>query len=458
MQIKLFDKTRWRLASWYALVMALILGLCGLVVYQVMIRAYLVSIDLELESVTGTLHSVIEPNLKQPGQIEPVFELVLPNLCLTNSGCSNQQTPSDSQLARNRHGIFSTVYKDKQYYIRFVDTSFKVIAIAGPKSNQLPSTIRTNVWQTLRDAQGNRYSQKSLELHTQDNQTWGYIQVGRSLKELDNRILALKLTLAFGLPASIFLVGASSWWLAGLAMRPIDRSYKQMQQFTSDASHELRTPLAAINATVETVLDLEHLSEQEARDTLISIRRQNLRLSSLVQDLLLLSRFDQKTQVTDRQRICLNDLISDVMEEFSALASNADLQLTSLEYSQPLYVLADEDQILRLISNLIANAIKYTPSYGYVNVTLKRSNGDAVIEVKDTGIGIPLAEHVRIFDRFYRVDSNRSRSSGGSGLGLAIAKAIVEAHKGSIEVQSQLGKGSNFIVRLPVLSTDEPLY
>ncbi|RUT01510.1 two-component sensor histidine kinase [Dulcicalothrix desertica PCC 7102] len=458
MQIKLFNKTRWRLAAWYALVMALILGLCGLVVYQVMIRAYLVSIDLELESVTGTLHSVIEPNLKQPGQIEPVIELVLPNLCITNSGCSNQQIPSHSQQAHNRHGIFSPVYKDKQYYIRFVNTSFKVIAVAGLKSNQLPSTIRTNVWQTLRDAQGNRYSQKSLELHTQDNRTWGYIQVGRSLKELDNRLLALKLTLAFGLPTSIFLVGASSWWLAGLAMRPIDRSYKQMQQFTSDASHELRTPLAAINATVETILDLEYLSEQEARDTLISIRRQNLRLSSLVQDLLLLSRFDQKTQVTDRQQICLNDLINDVMEEFSALASNADLQLSSsLEYSQPLYVLADEDQILRLISNLIANAIKYTQNGGYVNVTLKRSNGDAVIEVKDTGIGIPLAEHVRIFDRFYRVDSNRSRSSGGSGLGLAIAKAIVEAHKGSIEVQSQLGKGSNFIVRLPPVSTDEPL-
>jgi signal transduction histidine kinase len=455
MQIKLFDKTRWRLAAWYALVMALILGLCGLVVYQVMIRAYLVSVDLELESVTGTLHSVIEPNLKQPGRIEPIFELVLPNLCFTDSGCSNQQIFSHPQLAHNRHGIFSPVYKDKQYYIRFVDASFNIIAVAGLKSNQLPSTIRTDVWQTLRDAQGNRYSQKSLELHTQDNRTWGYIQVGRSLKELDNRLLALKLTLAFGLPASIFLVGASSWCLAGLAMRPIDRSYKQMQQFTSDASHELRTPLAAINATVETILDLEHLSEQDARDTLISIRRQNNRLASLVQDLLLLSRFDQKTQVTDRQRICLNDLISDVIEEFSALASNADLHLSSsLEYSQPLYVLADEDQILRLISNLIANAIKYTQKDGYVNVTLKRSNGDAVIEVKDTGIGIPQTSQVRIFDRFYRVDSNRSRSSGGSGLGLAIAKAILEAHKGSIEVHSSPGKGSNFIVRLPAYSAE----
>ncbi|BDA73902.1 two-component sensor histidine kinase [Calothrix sp. PCC 7716] len=458
MQIKLFNKTRWRLAAWYAMVMALILGLCGLIVYQVMIRAYLLSIDLELESVAGTLHSVIEPNLKQPGRIEPVFQLVLPNLCLADSGCPNQQIPSHSQLAHNRHGIFSAVYKDKEYYIRFVNTSLKVIAVAGLKLNELPSTIRIDVWQTLKDSQGNRYSQKSLELHTQDNQTWGYIQVGRSLKELDNRLVALKLTLAFGLPTSIFLVGASSWWLAGLAMRPIDRSYKQMQQFTSDASHELRTPLAAINATVETILDLEHLSEQEARDTFISIRRQNNRLACLVQDLLLLSRFDQKTQATDRQPCCLNDLIIDLMEEFSALASNADLEISSsLEHSQPLYVLADEDQILRLFSNLIANAIKYTPAGGYVHITLKHSTNDAVIEVKDTGIGIAPEEQVRIFDRFYRIDTARSRSNGGSGLGLAIAKAIVEVHKGSIEVQSQLGKGSTFIVRLPASGTEEEL-
>jgi signal transduction histidine kinase len=455
MQIKLFDKTRWRLAAWYAIVMAIILAICGFTVYQVMIQAYLVSIDRELESVTGTLHNVIEPNLKQPAKIEPVIELVLPNLCLANLTCPNPNETKYQKLLHEEHGMFSSVYQDKQYYIRFINTSGKLIAVAGFKTQELPKTFNPKTWQTLKDSQGNRYSQKSILLHTQSNQDWGYIQVGRSLKELDNRIFSFKIFFAIALPIGVILVGGSSWWLAGLAMQPIDKSYKQMQQFTSDVSHELRTPLAAINATVETILDLEYLSEQEARETLKTIKRQNNRLAELVQDLLLLSRFDQKTQVIQKESCCLNDLINDLLEEFSDLANNADLQLTSsLEYSQPLCVLGDEDQILRLFSNLIANAIQYTPAGGYVNVTLKRNNDDAVVEVRDTGIGIPSEEFPRIFDRFYRVDSNRSRSTGGSGLGLAIAKAIAQANGGSIEVQSQLSKGSTFLVRLPVFSAE----
>lgn len=454
MQIKLFKRTRWRLAAWYAAVMGLILILCGLVVYQVMIQAYLVSIDRELESVTGTLHNVIEPSLKQPSRVEPVFKLVIPNLCLANSICPNQIKPNHHKSFHPEHGIFSNVYKDKLYYIRFVDTSGKLIAAAGFRPDELPLIVQTNVWQTIRDKQGDRYSQKSLALHTQDNQIWGYIQVGRSLKELDNRLASLKLIVGLGLPISILLVGGSSWWLAGLAIRPIDRSYKQMQQFTSDASHELRTPLAAINATVETVLDMEYLSEQEARDTLASIKRQNNRLAELVQDLLLLSRLEQKTLVTQKELCCLNVLVNDLIEEFSALASAANLQLTSsIEYHQPLYVMGDEDQLLRVLTNLIANAIQYTPAGGYIKVILKRINGHAVIEVQDTGIGITATDVKRIFDRFYRVSSDRSRSTGGSGLGLAIAQAIVQTHQGSIEVQSQLNKGTSFIVRLPPIRT-----
>lgn len=318
MQIRLFRKTRWQLATWYAVVMALILSLCGFVVYKVIIDAYVASINRELESVAGTLHDVIEPNLKQPGITELVFQQVLPNICLAESSCPTQNILSHSQSTHNEHGIFSTVYKDKQYYIRFVDGSGRLIAVAGFQPDELPPTVQTQVWQTVKDLQGNRYSQKSLLLHTQDNQDWGYIQVGRNLNDLDNRLAALKLILAVGLPITVLLVGGSSWWLAGLAMRPIDRSYKQMQQFTSDASHELRTPLAAINATVETLFDMEYLSE-EARDVLASIQRQNHRLAELVQDMLLLSRLEQQTLATQQVHCCLNILINDLIEEFSAL-------------------------------------------------------------------------------------------------------------------------------------------
>ena len=295
MQTRVFNKTRWRLAAWYGAFMGLFLSLCGIAVYQVMIRAYLLSIDRELEAVTGTLHSVIEPNLVQPKRLEPVFQVVLPNICLPDSDCSKNKIPTHIQLVHPQHGIFSTFYQDKIYYVRFIDTSKNLIAVAGVSASELPPSVQTRGWQTLKDTRGIRYSQKSLPLHTQQNQLWGYIQVGRSLKELDNRLRAFKLILIFGLPITILLVGGSSWWLAGLAMRPINGSYKQMQQFTSDVSHELRTPLAAVNAKVETVLDSSHISEEQARDVLESVKRQNFRLAELVQDLLLLSRLEQKS-------------------------------------------------------------------------------------------------------------------------------------------------------------------
>jgi signal transduction histidine kinase len=449
MQIRLFSKTRRQLALWYAMVMGLILTLCGLAVYKVIIDAYLVSINRELESVTGTLHNVIEPTLKQPGRAEPVLQQVLPNICLVESGCPTPKIFNHSQNNHAEHGIFSIVYKDQQYYIRFIDNSGRLIAVSGLQPHELPPTVRTEVWQTVKAPDGHRYSQKSLLLHTQNNQVWGSIQVGRSLKDLDSRLTALKFIVGLGLPITVLLVGGSSWWLAGLAIQPINQSYKQMQQFTSDASHELRTPLAAINATVETVLDVEHLPEQEARDTLASIKRQNYRLAELVQDLLLLSRLDQQMQATQWLPCCLNVLINDLIEEFSALASAADLTLTSSVLCQQLlYVIGDEDQLLRLFYNLIANAIQYTPAGGYVTVILKRNNGHALIEVQDTGIGVSPHEQKRIFDRFYRVNSDRSRQTGGSGLGLAIATAIVQTHGGSLHIQSELGKGSTFIVRL----------
>lgn len=451
MQIRVFNKTRWRLAAWYGAAMGLFLSLCGVAIYQVMIRFYLLSIDKELEAVTGTLHSVIEPTLEQPKRLKPIFQVVLPNLCVTDSNCSTTKIPSHIQRLHSQHGIFNTFYQDKIYYVRFIDASGELIAVAGVSPDELPQSVQTLGWQTLKNKRGIRYSQKSLQLHTQNDQLWGYIQVGRSLKELDNRLAAFKLILAFGLPTTILLVGSSSWWLAGLAMRPINRSYKQMQQFTSDVSHELRTPLAAVNAKVETVLDSSHLSEQQARDVLTSVKHQNLRLAQLVQDLLLLSRLEQQTLMPQKQPCCLNILIEDLIEEFSALANASSLQLQSSILShQPLYVIGDEDQLLRLLSNLIANAIQYTPAGGNINIILKKNNGDAVIEVIDTGIGIAPQEQEVIFDRFYRVNESRSRRSGGSGLGLAIAQVIAQAHGGKIRVKSQVDKGSTFSVRLPL--------
>lgn len=451
MQTKLLHQTRWRLALWYAAVMGLILSLCGFAVYQVIIEAHLAAIDRELESVTGTLHDSIEPNLKQPGRLEPIFQQLLPDICLAKSNCPTSIIYRQDHRASTENHIFSPVYQGNYYYIRFVDSSRRLIALAGFQPEGLPLTVGKEVWQTLKDRQGNRYYQRSLPLHTQDHRLWGYIQVGRSLKEVDSRLAALIWLLGLGLPITVFLVYVSSQWLAGLAMRPMNQSYQQMEQFTSDAAHELCTPLAAIQATVESVLRMPHLSELDARDTLKTVKRQNHRLAELVQDLLLLSRLRRPILLTQQLPCCLNDLISDLIEEFTDLVLAANLTLkSSVRVDEPLFVVGDEDQLYRLISNLIINAIQYTPKGGHITVVLDRSDHQALIQIQDTGIGIAPREQTRIFDRFYRVSSDRSRSTGGAGLGLAIAKAIVQAHGGSIQVQSELGKGSTFTIHLPL--------
>jgi two-component system OmpR family sensor kinase len=160
---------------------------------------------------------------------------------------------------------------------------------------------------------------------------------------------------------------------------------------------------------------------------------------------------EQQAVPRRHQLCCLNDIVSDLVEEFAALAISKSVTLTSsVGVDHPLNVIGDEEQLYRLVSNLIINAIQYTPTGGQVTVVLARSDNQALIHVQDTGIGIAPFEQTQIFDRFYRVNSDRSRHTGGSGLGLAIAKAIVQAHHGSIQVQSELGKGSTFIIRLPL--------
>lgn len=430
-QNKLFHLTRWRIAGWYAVVMGFILGLCGLGLYQAIVHAHWQTLDRELESVAGTLHDSIENTLKQPGRLEPATQQFLP-----------ERTQKNHVLGAMHQG---------DYYIRLLNRSGQIIGLFGFQPQGLPLTLEADTWQTLSDAQGNRYHQISLPLHTQDNRPWGYMQMGRSLQDIDDYLANVRLVLLLGLPLAMLLVGGSSWWLAGRAMQPIYQSYRQIQQFTADAAHELRTPLAATQAQVESALHMVRLSEPEARDILGSIERQNRRLTQLVADLLLLARMERQPVPVRRQTSCLNDIVSDLVEELESLALAAGVTVRAdIRVCQPINITGDEEQLYRLVSNLIVNAIQYTAKGGLVTVVLDRNDDRALIQVQDTGVGIAKSEQKRIFERFYRVSSDRSRHTGGSGLGLSIAGAIAQAHHGSIQVESELGKGSTFTIRLPL--------
>ena len=435
---KIFLTARSHLAIWYAGVMGTILCISGIASYLVMAHAHWQSLDRELTSVAGTLHDTLEPILETSGQISPIAKKILPNLCLVLDQC---------QPNTQRH-ILGGVHQDG-YYVRLLSLAGNPLASIG--ENPVANISVLPEWQDVTDQKGERYHQVSLLITTANGQNWGYIQVGRSLNDYERHLLDAKLLLLMGLPVALVLTSLAGWWLSGRAMKPVHQSYQQMQQFTADAAHELRTPLAAIQATTESVLRMDALSESEARDTLKTIERQNNRISQLVRDLLLLSRMDLNMLAEKEQSCCINDILSDLQEELSALAISQAIALKlEIHVSQPLKVVGDEEQLYRLFSNLITNAIRYTPEGGEVNVTLSRHEHYAVVEVQDTGIGIAESDREKIFERFYRVSSDRSRYTGGSGLGLSIAKAIAQKHKGSIQLKSRLECGSSFITRLPL--------
>ena len=441
-QNKLFNRTRSQLAISYAAVMGLILSLLGFGVYRAIAHAHWVAIDRELESVAGTLHDSLELKLQQPGRLEPIVNELLPNLRLIGVNGIKESTP-------HRH-ILSAI-SESYYYIRLFDNSGKLIATAGAYPEELSPKFNSKDWQTIADTKGNIYHQISVALHTNNQQDWGYFQVGRSLQDFNDYLSTVRLILKLGLPTALILITFSSWLLAGLAMKPIYASYRQILQFTADAAHELRTPLAASQATVESALLMPELDEKEAREILRTVDRQNRRLTQLVADLLLLARMDNQPIAYRPQLCCLNDLVGDLVEELAAMAIASEIALTSeFRVQQQLNVVGNSDQLYRLVANLIVNAIQYTPAGGKVTVILDCTHTEAIIQVQDTGIGIGAIEQKRIFDRFYRVNSDRSRHTGGSGLGLAIAQTIARAHRGSLTTRSELGCGSTFFLRLPL--------
>lgn len=449
---QLFGSTRLRLAMWYAGVMAGIMAVCGLGVYQVVAHAYRKTIDQGLEAVTAVVAQRIEPVIQRPEQLRQIADHLSLRLCLTESDCI--PTHQAAQLPEIIQPSLVKVPDPINYYIRLIDSAGRPIIVMGLQIDELPSTSGRSEWQTLVDRQGIRYRQVSLPLQI-DNQPAGYVQVGRSLQDLNQNLAALRWTLLIGCAIALLLVAWSSWWLAGLAIRPIYSSYQQMQQFTADAAHEFRTPLAAMQATIEATLrfqtKLDSPTIEPNSGALTVLQRQTLRLSELVGDLLLLTRIDQHKGAEKHLPCCLNDLISDLIEELAFLAVKEEIKLSmQLQVSNLVYVLGDEEQLYRMVCNLINNAIQATPAEGKVTVVLRRDEQCAIIQVQDTGLGIPLADQRRIFDRFYRMEQDRSRHTGGSGLGLPIALAIAQAHKGTIQVQSEVGRGSTFTVYLPL--------
>ena len=219
-----------------------------------------------------------------------------------------------------------------------------------------------------------------------------------------------------------------------------------LRQFTADASHELRTPLAVLKLQAQSALSSGALDPQAA--ALVRSQLEEIdALKLMVEDLLTLSRLE--SEPAPWSLVDLADVVVEMVEQFRPIAESKGIDLDVMDLAAA-PVEGERSELRRVLANLLDNALKYTDRGGRVSVALERNDGSVRLWVRDTGAGIPASETERIFERFYRADPSRDRRSGGAGLGLAIVARIVDIHRGRVSVESDLGKGSSFLVQLPL--------
>ena len=229
----------------------------------------------------------------------------------------------------------------------------------------------------------------------------------------------------------------------------IETSFKAIRQFTADASHELRAPMTLIQAAADFSLRRDRTRE-ELHEAMERILRESRRTTALVDDLLTIARSDSDPAAFERNPIELSSVMNDVIMQARTLAEGKQIEIVS-NISTQAVIEGDELSIRRLLMTLVDNAVKYTPERGTVWIELNVEGNQAVIRVRDTGLGIAREDIPRVFDRFWRADKVRSRDEGGTGLGLSIAKGITDRHGGTVSVESELDQGSTFTVRLPLV-------
>ena len=281
-----------------------------------------------------------------------------------------------------------------------------------------------------------------------------FLVVGQSLAPEQQALTSLLFVLVGGGVVGLILSFAGAWFLAGRALVPIGQAFQRQQQFVADASHELRTPLTVLRSVTD-LLNQHRNEPLETNGVLFDDLRQEIgRLQRLTGDLLTLARSDREQLDLAVAPMDIGVLASDVVRRAMPLANENGIALSINREDDASIAEVDPDRLQQVLLILLDNAIKYTPTGGRVTVAVCRQRNDAIIEIVDTGPGIAPEHLPRLFERFYRADSARSRKQGGIGLGLAIAKTLIDAHGGELTLSSNAEGGTRARIRLPAERRD----
>jgi signal transduction histidine kinase len=407
---RLFNNIRWRLVGWTMLILGVILLALGMIVYIAVARSLRDEVDRTLLQASAN---------------------ALPNLFGPPGG---RRPPPEQQGYRG--GIFylgllpdGTVLANPQQVnvaeLTWLAPDFREATISTTTLNGEPTRV--------------------VARRAPDG---GTILVGESLVPEESALHSLLLVELAGGGLGLLLSFAGAWFLSGRALVPIHQAFRRQQEFVADASHELRTPLTVLRSATD-VLD-QHRAEPLADNGELfdDVRAEIARMDRLAADLLTLARSDTGELELMTAPLDLAELSGDVVRRITPLAHDRGVRLGFALRGEAPTVEADPDRIQQVLLVLLDNAIKHTPADGHVDVRVFQHSGAAILEVADTGSGIPPEHLPRIFDRFYRAD--KARSEGGTGLGLAIAKMLTDAHGGQLSITSTLGVGTRVSVALPL--------
>lgn len=414
----MFNRSRWRLAASFALVLSLILAVLGTAVYFSLARSLEDEVDRDLQvrgdQMAASLRQLDASNLRagREGYSGGLFYLVI-----DNAG----QVLANPQKVTLDPGLSLPRAADASPYLFTVSID-----------NQ-PTRLYVRPLTILRSQVG-------------------ALITGQSLDPEQAALQRLLLLLIAGGAAGLVLSFGGGWLLSGLALVPIKRAFDRQQEFVADASHELRTPLTILRAAVD--LLHQHRTEPLAANGELfdDLRQELLRIERLTGDLLTLARRDLNQLDLAFGEVDMAGLAAEVVRRTAPLAQERRIGLKFEGGTDLLLAEVDPDRIQQVLLILVDNAMKYTPAGGRVVVSARRQGANVIVSVADNGEGIPPEHLPRIFDRFYRVDRARSRASGGTGLGLAIAKSLVDAHGGQISLSSTPGTGTVAAITLRALN------